>query len=69
MARDNKFIAGLVTGVLAGVAASLLLAPKTGRETRGFVKDRFTNLRQVIRRGKATSSVGESQDDGSEGSG
>ncbi len=39
MARGIRGLtAGLVTGLLAGGAAALLLAPKSGRVTRRFVR-------------------------------
>ena len=40
MERLNKFLYGLGTGVIIGTAAGLLLAPKTGKETRQIFADR-----------------------------
>ena len=34
MERHQKILYGLGTGVIIGAAAGLLLAPKTGKETR-----------------------------------
>lgn len=42
------FLAGAATGLIAG----LLLTPKTGKETRGMVKERFGSVREkIVRRG------------------
>ena len=46
MARHEKFVYGLGTGVIIGAAAGLLLAPKTGKETRQMVAGRAGGLRQ-----------------------
>ena len=46
MTRQEKFIYGLGTGVIIGTAAGMLLAPKTGRETRNLVAARAGGLRQ-----------------------
>jgi gas vesicle protein len=40
------FLAGVATGLIAG----LLLAPKTGKETRGMVKEQFGSVRDKLRR-------------------
>jgi len=45
MTANHKIIAGLGTGVIIGTAAGLLLAPKTGRETRNLVATRAGGLR------------------------
>ena len=37
MSANHKFIAVLTTGAVLGAAAGLLLAPKTGKETRKVV--------------------------------
>ena len=57
MPRDVSggwFIAGLFGGVLAGVVAGLLLAPKTGKEAREIVGETggqyISNLRDRVRR-------------------
>ena len=42
MERLNKFLYGLGTGVIIGTASGLLLAPKTGKETRQIFADRKT---------------------------
>lgn len=40
MTKNEKFLAGLVAGVVAGGVAAMLLAPKPGRETRRVVGGR-----------------------------
>lgn len=37
MAKENGYIGGLVTGLLLGAAAALLLAPKKGGDVRGEI--------------------------------
>ena len=44
---------GIVIGAIAGVVAGLLLAPKSGKETRGMIKERFDAIRESLRRSKA----------------
>ena len=46
MEKRTKFITGLTVGAFIGAAAGLLLAPKTGRETRQVVGQRATVIRQ-----------------------
>lgn len=48
MKTGNKFTAGLVAGVLVGVAAGLLMAPKNGKETREMVSERSHMLKEGI---------------------
>ena len=45
MDRHHKLLLGLGTGVIIGSAAGLLLAPKTGKETRSMVAARAEDLR------------------------
>ena len=45
MERNHKLLYGLGTGVIIGAAAGLLLAPKTGKETRKIVGDRAGSIR------------------------
>lgn len=56
MTKGNKFVAGLAVGAIAGSTIGLLLAPKTGKETRQMVSTRAGGVKQkvdqLIRRGK-----------------
>ena len=48
MSNQNSallFLAGLVTGSLVGASLALLLAPQSGAETRGQIKDKSVALR------------------------
>ena len=45
MDRHHNILYGLGTGVIIGAAAGLLLAPKTGKETRKIVADRAESIR------------------------
>ena len=58
MANDSEedtgkrsLLAGLITGALAGAVAALLLAPKTGRETRSLVREGVVKGRERIAKG------------------
>ena len=44
MAKTNKFLTGLIAGAVIGAVAGVLLAPKTGKETRKLLKERATQL-------------------------
>ena len=63
MAKKNLFVTGMVAGAAVGAVAGLMLAPKTGKETRRIVSSRAReirhqagnfvgDLRQRIRRGE-----------------
>jgi gas vesicle protein len=54
MAKGDKFLAGLIAGAVVGAVAALLLAPKTGKDTRKLLKDQASQLGE-----KASSSLGE----------
>jgi gas vesicle protein len=46
--HDNDlgaFLSGVIIGGLVGAAAALLLAPQSGEETRGFIRDKSIELR------------------------
>ena len=51
MANDNAsgLVTGLIIGVVVGAAAGLLLAPKSGKENRQYLVDRYNNIMQRIR--------------------
>lgn len=42
----SAFLIGFIIGGLTGAAISLLMAPQSGEETRGFLKDRSIELRE-----------------------
>lgn len=44
MGNSDKFLAGLIAGAVVGAVASLLLAPKTGKETRKLLKEQAEQL-------------------------
>ena len=46
MEKRTKFITGLTAGAFIGAAAGLLMAPKTGKESRQVVGQRATVIRQ-----------------------
>ncbi|HAL16239.1 MAG TPA: hypothetical protein DCP32_05655 [Anaerolineaceae bacterium] len=54
--RDEfgAFLVGFVVGGLTGAITALLLAPQSGEETRGVIKERAIELKD-----KATTSMGE----------
>ena len=45
MMKSNSLIAGVITGALVGTAAGILLAPKTGKESRQIVKTKATDFK------------------------
>lgn len=45
MTAQHKIMATLATGAVLGAAAGILLAPKTGKETRQAVSTHATRLR------------------------
>jgi gas vesicle protein len=48
MSEDRQgldFVVGFLVGALAGAAAAILMAPKSGEETRGLLKERGIELR------------------------
>jgi len=44
MKKRDMFIVGLISGAVLGAVAALLLAPKTGKETRRIVANGMGNL-------------------------
>lgn len=44
----DSFLAGVIIGGIAGFAAGILLAPKSGSETRADLMDRTDNAREQI---------------------
>ena len=50
---------GIVIGAVAGVVAGLLLAPKSGKETRGAIMKQFGAIRETLRRDRAGNGASE----------
>ncbi len=46
MANSKDFVVGVVIGGIAGAVTSLLLAPKSGKELRGDIKEKSGELYQ-----------------------
>ena len=44
MAKSNKFLYGLIAGAAIGAIAGVLLAPKSGKETRKLLRERAATL-------------------------
>jgi gas vesicle protein len=61
MNKDNAkgFGIGLLVGAVIGGVIALLYAPKTGKETRQLIKDKVTEVTEVVDavKGKATEVV------------
>jgi gas vesicle protein len=45
MAKSNTFITGLIAGAVVGAVAGVLLAPKSGKETRQLLRERAASLK------------------------
>ena len=58
MMKNNKFMLGLAFGVFTGTITGMLLAPKSGCETRQTIKTRVGQLgsrtRQLMAKEKST---------------
>jgi len=50
MAETRDAIKGVVIGGIVGAAAALLLAPKSGKELRGDIRDRYASLQNRTKR-------------------
>lgn len=46
MVSGEKFVTGLIAGTVIGAAVGLLLAPKSGDETRKVVREKADDLKQ-----------------------
>ena len=55
---NNKFMLGLAFGVVTGAITGMLLAPKSGKESRQAMKTRAVQLgsqtRRMMAKGKST---------------
>ncbi|PKB64804.1 MAG: hypothetical protein BZY80_01655 [SAR202 cluster bacterium Io17-Chloro-G2] len=68
MTTRNQIVTGIIAGALAGTALGLLVAPKTGKETRELVASRgsaiknkagdyFTIIRNRMKKGDEVESL------------
>ena len=68
--KGNKLVTGLVAGALVGVAAGILLAPKSGKETRKLVGTKagkaMGNMRQKFAKGRGSEIIEEHSSNGYE---
>lgn len=48
MSKSGNFLAGLITGAMAGTVIALLYAPDTGANTRGRISYRLSNYRDEL---------------------
>lgn len=46
MSSNTKLVVGLSVGIFTGAAAALLVAPKTGKDTRQIIKSRSGSLKR-----------------------
>ena len=49
MVKANKLVAGIVVGATTGTAIGLLMAPKSGRDTRKMVRGKTDQYAQAFR--------------------
>lgn len=42
----SNFIAGFIIGAVAGLAIGFLYAPKSGKETRAYLKDKASGIKE-----------------------
>ncbi len=58
MKKNNKFMLGLALGVFTGAITGMLLAPKSGRESRQAIQTQVGRLssrtRRLMAKGKST---------------
>jgi gas vesicle protein len=66
MGNNNKFLAGLIAGAVVGAVTALLLAPKSGKETRqllkekaGVVGEKAKDLKDIVARRISSGGEGE----------
>ena len=46
--HNGKFVVGMVSGALVGTAVALLVAPKTGKETRKVIRGKAGHVASSI---------------------
>ena len=68
--KGNKLVTGLVAGALVGAAAGILLAPKSGKETRKMVGEKagkaMGNVGQKFGKGRGSELIEEHSTNGYE---
>jgi gas vesicle protein len=57
----SSFAVGVLVGAVIGGGIALLYAPKSGKETREYIRDKSGDLYEVVKRkvGEARQTVGE----------
>jgi len=65
MKSGNSFLSGLLAGAAIGGIIALLYAPKSGKETREQLKNKFTELETELEnlKGQASQKTGKIRDD------
>jgi gas vesicle protein len=65
MKSGNSFFTGLLTGAVIGGIIALLYAPKSGKETREQIKNKFEELERDLENLKeqASQKTGKARDD------
>ncbi|MFC2054645.1 YtxH domain-containing protein [Chloroflexota bacterium] len=53
MDTATRFLAGFLLGSLIGVSTALLLAPKSGEELRGQIRDETTRIQDEVKKAAA----------------
>jgi len=44
----GSFFLGVLIGMVAGGITALLTVPKSGPETRGMIRDRFSQMKEIV---------------------
>jgi gas vesicle protein len=65
MKSANSFLTGLLAGAAIGGIVALLYAPKSGKETREQIKNKFDELEKELEvlKGKASQKTGKIKED------
>jgi gas vesicle protein len=65
MKSGNSFLTGLLTGAAIGGIIALLYAPRSGKETREQIKNKFDELEKELEdlKGKASLKTGKIKED------
>jgi gas vesicle protein len=65
MKSANSFLTGLLAGAAIGGIIALLYAPKSGKETREQIKNKFNDLEKELEelKGKASQKTGKIKED------